>query len=353
MTEHRQRRSTQRTTMSDVARVAEVSPSTVSLYLRTPAAVSAELRSRIQRSIDSLRYVPNRMAGSLAAARTHVVGVIVPSLVNSFFAETVSALESALMAGGYQLLIGHTDYDPAREEELVRTFLSWSPSAIVLTGLGHSRATRQMLESSSIPVVEMWEIGPHPIDMMVGFSHANVGRAQTRHLIDCGCRDIAFIGARLDADSRAAQRAQGYCDVLNSHSGLRPPEIVLCDTQSASAAVAAFGALLRQRPGLDGIVLSNDILALGVFMEAGRRGIAVPGQIRMIGFGGLDFTSEAVADLSTIVPPRREIGEAAARMLLARFDNSLTADQIALDPVLMVRSSTGIRDQNGAVGRPV
>ena len=352
MTIQRQRRNTRRTTMTDVARVAEVSPSTVSLYLRTPDAVSPELRGRIQRTIDSLRYVPNRMAGSLAAARTHVVGVIVPSLVNSFFAETVSALESALMLKGYQLLIGHTNYDTAREEELVRTFLSWSPSAIVLTGLGHNRATRQMLEASSIPVVEMWEIGPQPIDMMVGFSHSDVGRAQTRHLIDRGCRDIAFIGARLDEDSRAAQRAQGYCDVLNSHSGLQPPEIALCDAQTASAAVAAFAELLRKRPALDGIVFSNDILALGVFMEAGRRGIRVPEQIRMIGFGGLDFTSENVADLSTVVPPRREIGEAAARMLLARIENTPTADQILLEPVLEIRSSTDFRTGEGRTDVP-
>lgn len=340
MTEHRQRRSTQRTTMRDVARVAEVSPSTVSLFLREPDAVSEARRQRIQRAIDSLRYVPNRMAGSLAAASTRVVGVIVPSLVNSFFAETVSALQSALMANGYQILIGHTNYDAAREEELVRTFLSWSPSAIVLTGLGHSRVTRQMLESSSVPVVEMWEAGPQPIDLMVGFSHADVGRLQTRHLIERGCRSIAFIGAQLDKDGRAAQRAQGYRDVLNSHTTLAPPEIVIADAQSASAGAVAFGALLDRRPELDGVVFSNDILALGSFMEAQRRGIAIPERLRMIGFGGLDFTSETVADLSTIVPPRREIGEHVAEMLLARIEDRETQTRIILDPVPVYRRST-------------
>ncbi len=340
MTEHRQRRSTQRTTMSDVARVAEVSPSTVSLFLREPDAVSEARRQRIQRAIDSLRYVPNRMAGALAAASTRVVGVIVPSLVNSFFAETVSALQSALMAKGYQILIGHTNYDEAREEELVRTFLSWSPSAIVLTGLGHSRVTRQMLESSSVPVVEMWEVGPQPVDLMVGFSHADVGRLQTRHLIERGCGAIVFIGAQLDKDGRAAQRAQGYRDVLNSHTGLTPPEIVIADAQSASAGALAFRALLDRRPELDGVVFSNDILALGALMEAQRRGIAIPERMRMIGFGGLDFTSEHVADLSTIVPPRREIGEQVAEVLLARIEDRETQTRIILDPVPVYRRST-------------
>lgn len=340
MTSSRTRRSTMRTTMTDVARVAEVSPSTVSLYLRDPEAVSRARQQRIRHAIDALQYVPNRMAGALAAASTRVVGVIVPSLVNSFFAETVTVLQSALMAQGYQILIGHTNYDPAREQELVRTFLSWSPSGVVLTGLGHSRATRQMLEASSVPVVEMWEIGPHPIDLMVGFSHADVGRLQTRHLIERGCRAIAFIGAQLEKDGRAAQRGQGYRDVLNSHSGLAPPEIVVADAQSSTAAAGVFRDLLARRSDLDGVVFSNDILALGALMEAERQGIDIPGQLRMIGFGGLDFTSSQVAGLSTIVPPRREIGEHVAQMLLARIEGRETAPRIVLDPVPVYRRST-------------
>ncbi len=340
MPHSRNRRSTMRTTMNDVARVAEVSASTVSLFLRDPDSVSARRRARIRDAIEALRYVPNRMAGALATASTRVVGVIVPSLVNSFFAETVSALESALMEKGYQILIGHTNYDLIREEELVRTFLSWSPSGIVLTGLGHSRSTRQMLEASSVPVVEMWEIGPQPIDLMVGFSHADVGRLQTRHLIDQGCQAIAFIGAQLDKDSRAAQRAQGYSDVLNSHSGVTAPEIVVADAQSASASARAFADIVIRRPDLDGLVFSNDILALGALMEAQRRSISVPEQIRMIGFGGLDFTSEQVADLSTIVPPRQEIGAHVAQMLLARIEDRPTAESIILNPVPCYRRST-------------
>ncbi len=340
MSEPRQRRSTQRTTMTDVARVAEVSPSTVSLFLRDPDAVSKARRERIQRAIDSLRYVPNRMAGALAAASTNVVGVIVPSLVNSFFAETVSALQSALMAQGYQVLIGHTNYDAAREEELVRTFLSWSPSAIVLTGLGHNRATRQMLEASQVPVIEMWETGPQPIDMMVGFSHADVGRLQARHLIERGCRAIAFLGAQLDKDARAAQRAQGYADVLNSHSGQSAPEIIVAEAQSASAGAIAFAALMDRRPAVVGVVFSNDILALGAMMEAQRRRIAIPEHMRMIGFGGLDFTSEHVADLSTIVPPGRAIGAHVADMLFARIAERDTPIRITLDPVPVFRHST-------------
>jgi LacI family transcriptional regulator, gluconate utilization system Gnt-I transcriptional repressor len=308
-----------RVTMTDVARLAVVSPSTVSLFLRDPAHVSPKLRPRIQEAIDSLGYVPNLMAGALAGARPRVVGVVVPSLVNSFFADTVTAMQTRMLAEDVQLLIGHSNYDDATEERLVRTFLAWSPAAMVLTGLHHGRATHRMLAGTEQPVVEIWELGPNPIDMLVGFSHADVGRAQTRHLIAEGCRDIAFVGARLGRDRRAAQRSRGYEDTLASHSGLAPPMVIDAGPQgSTEAAACAFVELLSRRPRLDGIVFSNDLLALGALFEAGRRGVAIPEQVAVIGFGDLDFGKSSLPRLSTVRPPGREIGARTAELVLGR-----------------------------------
>ncbi len=321
MANSRQRRGTKRATMTDVARMAEVATSTVSLYLRAPGEVSPRLGARIQRAIDELHYVPNRMAGSLAAAQTRVVGVVVPSIVNSFFAETVTTLQDRLHAANHQILIGHTDYDAATEEQLVRTFLSWSPAAMVLTGLHHNRATRRMLEATDIPVVEMWELGPQPIDRLVGFSHGDVGRMQTRHLIAGGAREIAFIGARLGRDHRAAQRAEGYAETVRSHSWLAAPEIIDAGAQgSTDVAAEAFAALLERRPAIDGVVFSNDLVALGALFEAQRRGVSVPDRVALIGFGGLDFGRNSVPALSTVAPPRREIGDHVAEQILARLE---------------------------------
>jgi LacI family transcriptional regulator, gluconate utilization system Gnt-I transcriptional repressor len=315
----RRRRGPARVTMIDVARLAGVSPSTVSLYIRDAPAVSGKLGSRIEAAIDSLGYVPNLMAGALAGARPRVVGVVVPSLVNSFFADTVTALQNRMAPEGVQLLIGHSDYDDDAEERLVRTFLAWSPAAMVLTGLHHGRAARRMLAASDVPVVEIWELGPNPIDAAVGFSHSEVGRTQTRHLIAGGARDIAFIGARLNRDRRAAQRARGYEDTLASHSGLAPPLVVDAGPQgSTEAAAGAFAALLRDRPSVDGIVFSNDLLALGALFEARRRGIAIPEDIAVIGFGDLDFGRESEPRLSTVRPPGAEIGTCTAELVLAR-----------------------------------
>ncbi|MGJ3265314.1 MAG: LacI family DNA-binding transcriptional regulator, partial [Salinarimonas sp.] len=156
----RGRRKMQVVTMTEVAAAAGVSPSTVSLYFRRPKSVSPAARAAIAQAVSELGYVPNLVAGGLAAASSRVVSLIVPSVRNAFFAETVSALEAALAPQGLQVMLGHTEYDLAREEALVRAALAWAPAAIVLTGLEHAPDTRALLQRARVPVVEMWERGP-------------------------------------------------------------------------------------------------------------------------------------------------------------------------------------------------
>ncbi len=312
----RKRRKMQRVTMMDVAKLADVSPSTVSLYLRKPEAVSPAAGQEITRAISTLGYVPNLVAGGLAAASSKVVSIIVPSIRNAFFAETVATMQSELVAEGLQVLLGHSEYGEENEEALVRTALSWAPAAIVLTGLTHSPSTRKLIEASGVPVVEMWELGRDPIDMAVGFSHPQVGASAARHLLSKGRRSLAFLGARMQEDHRAAQRADGFekaclavgagsCRVIN-HPG---------------AATVETGALLLNRalqqiPGLDGIACSNDLVALGLLFECQRQNIKIPDNIAVIGFGDLDFSASCVPSLTTIRPSGDLIGKEVARLIL-------------------------------------
>lgn len=337
----RQRRSTQRVTMNDVAKLADVSASTVSLYLRKPDEVSGPLGQRIQGAINTLGYVPNLMAGALAAARTRVIGVVVPSMLNAIFASTVNTMQKALGAEGYQLLLGHSDYAEAEEEAVVRTFLSWSPSAMVLTGLSHSRETRRMLNNSDVPVIEMWELGSNPLDTLVGFSHHDVGRAQARHLVESGCRKIAFIGTRLSVDERAKQRCAGSEATLMDLLGSRHTRVIDCGPgRMAEAANHAFVDLLASHPDTDGIIFGNDMLALGALSEAQRRGIRIPDDIAMIGFGDMDFSNCTLPPLSTIRPPRDEIGNVVAQCVLQRVQGRSQETCLDLGFELLPRASS-------------
>ncbi|ATJ83024.1 LacI family DNA-binding transcriptional regulator [Halomonas beimenensis] len=339
--QQRTRRSTKRVTMTDVAKLSGVSASTVSLYLRRPDEVSDTLGRRIQDAIDTLGYVPNLMAGALAAAKTRVIGVVVPSMVNSMFASTVSRMQMALSRQGYQLLLGHSEYSQDQEESLVRTFMSWSPSAMVLTGLQHTRETRRILASSSMPVVEMWELGSNALDTMVGFSHEEVGRAQARHLLDAGCRRLAFIGARLSIDNRAQLRAEGVKATCRDRLGDGRCHVVDTGTgRMAEAARRAFAELLAEHPDVDGIVFSNDVLALGAISQAQAQGIRIPEDIALVGFGDMDFSNCCLPAISTVRPPREEIGDRIAASLLERFQGHRVEPVIDLGFELLERESS-------------
>ena len=313
----RKRRKMQSITMMDVAKLAQVSPSTVSLYLRKPAAVSPAAGQEIARAISTLGYVPNLVAGGLAAASSKVVSIIVPSIRNAFFAETVSTLQSELATEGLQVLLGHSEYGEDQEEALVRTALSWAPAAVVLTGLSHSSETRKLLQASGVPVVEMWELGARPIDMAVGFSHPQVGASAARHLLSKNRRALAFLGARMQEDHRASKRASGFAETA------RTGEILSCEIiNHPGAATVEAGSLLLNRalqqfPKLDGIACSNDLIALGALFECQRRGIAVPHDIAVVGFGDLDFSASCIPSLTTIRPSGDLIGREVARLILS------------------------------------
>ncbi|WP_245571640.1 LacI family DNA-binding transcriptional regulator [Microvirga subterranea] len=312
----------QRVTMMDVAKLAQVSPSTVSLYLRKPEAVSPSAGQDIARAIDDLGYVPNLVAGGLAAASSKVVSIIVPSIRNAFFAETVATLQAELASEGLQVLLGHTDYGENQEEALVRTALSWAPAAIVLTGLSHSLGTSKLLKASRVPVIEMWELGGEPLDMAVGFSHPQVGASAARHLLSKGRRNLAFLGARMHEDHRAEQRAAGFAEAGKAG------DASICEiVNHPGAATVEAGALLLNRalqqvPDLDGVACSNDLIALGVLFECQRTGIAIPEKIALIGFGDLDFSASCVPSLTTIRPSGDLIGKEVARLILDSIHGS-------------------------------
>ncbi|WP_321814058.1 MULTISPECIES: LacI family DNA-binding transcriptional regulator [unclassified Paraburkholderia] len=338
----RSRRSTNRVTMDDVAARARVSASSVSLFLRNPEAVSPRIAPRIKQAIDVLGYVPNLLAGSLAAARTRAIGVVVPSLGNAFFAATVAAMQKEFDRHGYQLLLGATDYLPGREADIVRTFLSWSPTALVVTGCRHDDETRTLLRSARAPVAEMWDLGEQPFDLQVGFSHHAAGEAMARHMVEIGARHVAFIGARMDSDVRARQRCEGFSRTMLD-AGIQVQVKDVAGDASPKAGSHALAEMLESTPEIDAIACSNDVIALGVLFEAQRRGMVVPHHLRVAGFGDLPFSEECVPPLTTIQPRATEIGLRIAQELIERAEQP--AEEIAPRIVdvgfeLVVRAST-------------
>lgn len=311
--------------MVDVAREARVSPSTVSLYLRKPDAVSEHAGLQIAHAISRLGYVPNLMAGGLAAAGSRVVSIVVPSLRNAFFAETVTTIQSLLAEEGLQTLVGHTEYATEREEELVRAALSWASAGVVLTGLDHTDATKRMLRASGVPVVEMWETGVPPLDVNVGLSHYEIGRMAARHLLSLGRRQPAFLGARLHEDRRARQRSEGF-QAACADAGIDAPVIVHPAPASTESGAILFARAADSGGRFDGFACSNDTVALGVLFECQRQRVPVPGALSVIGFGDLEFGGFCIPPLTTIRPAGDLIAREVTRLLLRRIAGEAIGD---------------------------
>ena len=303
-------------TLKHVAERAGVSPITVSRALNKPDMVSPDLRDRVRRAVDALGYVQNRVAGALASASSPVVPVVVPSLSNAVFVETIQGIQEVVQRAGFQLLLGNTEYDLDREHGWISTFLGWSPPGLILAGTRHQPRTRALLERWGRPVVEIMEVGARPIGANVGLSHGAAGAAMARHLLERGYRDVVFAGCRLVEDYRAGQRQEGFDRVLAAAGARRRPPVERPGPSSPSLGGDMLMDLLAADPGVDAVFYANDDLAVGAVLRAQREGIAVPGRVAIAGFNGLDIAALVTPALTTIVSPRREIGRIGAETLL-------------------------------------
>ena len=198
-------------TLIDVAKVAGVSPISVSRTLNQPELVSEEIQQKVRDAITRTGYVPNMLAGSLATRSSRLVALIVPTIANSIFADTVQAITDTLAQAGYQTLLGLSAYDKHQEEEQLKAILGNRPDGIILTGTFHAEGTHQRLLNTRIPVVETWDLAPNPIDTLVGFSHTEVGKAVGEYLLAKGYRRFASVSAN---DQRAVRRFAGFAAAL-------------------------------------------------------------------------------------------------------------------------------------------
>ncbi len=309
----RGRRRTPGLTLSDVARLAGVSPITVSRALNNPDQLNPDTLAKVREAIARTGYVPNRVAGGLASSRSRLVAALVPTIASPVFLETVQAMTEALDEAGYQVMLGQSGYDSTREDRLLDAIIGRRPDGVILTGVMHSPEGRKRLAAAQIPVVETWDLTPTPIDMLVGFSHEKVGAAVAEYLYFRGSRKPGIVSAN---DYRASVRIRGFNDTAARH-GLRdiPCELVPTPT-TLGLGRKALAQLLTAHPDTDAVYCSSDVLALGALTEAQARGIDVPGRLRVFGFGDLNFASSTHPALSTVRIDGTAIGRQAARFVI-------------------------------------
>lgn len=335
-------------TLQEVARVAGVSPRTVSNVVNGYRHVAPHTREHVQAVIDALGYRANAAARSLRTGHTGLLGLVVPALDQPYFAELARAVVREATAASFTVVVDQTDGDPDRERELLLQGPRGAMfDGLILSPLALTASDLLGADPDRRPVVLL---GERTVD--TSFDHVHIdnvtaAREATEHLVGLGRARIAAIG--LQADSRAQtgrQRAEGFMLAL-AEAGLpaHPHLLRYVDSYDRASGFAQMSAVLDGDVLPDAVFCFSDVLAMGALRACLTRGIRVPEDIAVLGFDDVEEARYSTPSLSTVRPDRDEIARIAVGRLLARLDGRGTPGQEALDVTvphaLVPRESTG------------
>lgn len=309
---------TQATSMKDVARLAGVSTMTVSRAMRAPGSVSPHVLESVRAAIEASGYVPNRIAGSLSSNRSTVVALVVPSLRNALYAETIKGISEVLTRNGLHLMISDSGLDLDEEEKLVAEYIAMRVCGVILHNTKHTPRTVTMLRNNGIPCVETGNLSSDPIDMVVSYSNHAAGKAMARHLLELGYRRFAFASLAVAGSDRLRQRRNGFLAELKRAGAGIAPGLVLEVEPGLESGSRALARIVEQEPSVQAVFFAGDVLAAGAVFECQRRGIAVPERIAVAASDDNELMQNIVPPITTVAFPRYEIGVRSASMIVAR-----------------------------------
>lgn len=318
----------------EVAKLAGVSPATVSRVMNGTANVDSEKKERVLRAIKETGFVPNEVARSLFKKSAKIIGLVVPSIDNPFFTQLASAVEKEAEENGYRVVLYNAGNDFEKEKNAIQMLVSMNADGIILTRI--SEKLKPYVEDCKIPVVITDTLFTgNTANAYVFSDNYQGGRMATEHLIACGCKKIVCIRGLQNVVSAKA-RFDAYQQVCREH-GLEV-RYVDCD-YSYERGLDAAEELLEKYPDVDGIVASNDMVAMSTYKVLHRKGIQVPEQVQLIGFDDIVLSSLMSPELTTIAQPITQIGRKSAQLIIQN-DNQERKEEKYIFTVRLVKRET-------------
>lgn len=325
-------------TIFDVARLAGVSKSLVSLVFRNSPHVSATNREIVRAAAAELGYRPNAAAQSLALGSTGLVGVLLPNMTNPFFAEIVDGLEGAAEQLGLRLTLGINRYDPKRLAASVESMLEMRVEGLVISTWGpDADVVRRAV--AAVPTVLIGEPSPDVGDVaVINGDDAQGARLAVRHLIDLGHRRIAHVTMRQQGVALKF-RSQGYVDTMRE-AGLADA-IDLVDAGGTFRAGREIADRLLQRPSPPSAVFAiADVVAIGILSRFAEVGVRAPEDVAVVGYDNTEVAEMWSPSLTSIQQSGLEMGRLAVQLIKAHGDGVSRPRVNVLPPSLVVRRST-------------
>jgi LacI family gluconate utilization system Gnt-I transcriptional repressor len=312
----RKRKKKKATTIDDIAAAAGVSTATVSRFFNAPAMLKAKTAEKVRAAVAGNGYVPNLVASELASNRSKLVAAVIPVVAQSIFNSTIQALSDCLTEEGYSVMLALSGNEDEHLRRQLLSIIGRRPDGIILTGPMVDVAARKLIISAGIPTIETWDLPKNPIDLVVGVSHEAIGEAVARHALKQGRRRPLVVSA---TGPRALARRQSFSRTMMAGGAREPLTASFSGPTTFGQGRGAIAAHFDEHAGdTDLIVCSSDLSAQGAIHELQRRGIRVPEDVAVIGFGDSNFAADLTPALTTVKIDGALIGKQAVQFLMQR-----------------------------------
>jgi len=328
-------------TLENVAEIAGVSLATASRCLNRPESVRVDKRQRILDAVEQLNYVPHGAARALASRRSRMIGAVLPSLDSALFGGLLDVFEKAVATAGYSVLVASSAYDPDRERTHIRNLLESGVEALLLVGSARDPAIYDLIDAKQVPYILSWCYNSDDQHAYAGFDNAAAAEHLTEYLLSVGHRRFGVISGDPEYNDRVSARLQGIRRALAKHSLDIDPDLLFESPFSVENGRDAFRLLMTMDRPPTAIICGSAPFAYGSLFEAAGMGVKIPETVSVAGFDDMWLAPYITPPLTTVKTPRFEMGEQAARYLIATLAGETVARPRALEIMLVVRKSTG------------
>lgn len=323
-------------TIKDVAKLADVSVTTVSRVLNKRGYISEEMHDKVYRAMEELHYQPNEIARSLSKRRTKIIGLLLPVINHPFFSEVTGEFTCQAGKLGYKTMICCSENDGEVAAEYVSMLKANQVDGVVLCL--RTRKIEQLLDDG-MPVVtfERLKVGSLPA---VGCDNRQGGALAAQELLECGCKHPVIVGARENDTLPGVERCAGFMEVME-RAGIAVPTIDYVEEEFLTGSYTRIAqALFEQHPEADGVFCTNDLIASYVMQRAALEGRRIPEDLKVIGFNDTYHARCMTPPLTSVRQPVPQMVDRALSILMRQIRGEKVDMSTTLPVTLSRRGST-------------
>lgn len=323
----------------DIAKRANLAPSTISRALQDHPRLSVETKARVRALAKEMGYVPSTVARSLSTNQTWTIGMVVASISDPFMGRVVEGVEQVAIGAGFNVILSTSQNDRQREIAVIDVLQQRRVDGIIVVASHLFSRYRRYFDRIEVPIVMIDEQEPGGVIHSVAVDDARGARLAVEHLLELGHRRIGYVGVTNRPKSNR-YRLKGYESTLKAAGITLDPALVFISDQIEDHAKQGDVALESLWvAGVTAIFCYNDITAVGVLSACYKRGLSVPGDLSVIGFDDIDIAAYTIPPLTTIHQPQLELGRRAMQMVLDILAGQTPENQL-IPTDLVVRQTT-------------